>query len=207
MKSKMIDLTDKDFDFFKQTCKFWINLLGLVGWDILYSFHDLKEDVFGNISYNIDSRKARIRLNSVWPIEEYCVDQIRQTAFHEVMELLLGRIKCLGEFKYTREDEINEEIHNLIRIMENVFLPKFSQYDTGQADIYQHIHKGEIDQEVIVDFSFTQNERDLLTEDPAVISKMLEYYSNRMVESPEAMSDIERRHQIWSVFANNIKTP
>ena len=110
--------TEKDFELFKKECQKWVDYFGLHGWDIFYK-HKQKEDCFGCIDYDTAKRNAVIYLSIEWEDEYYSPEKIRETAFHEICELLFARIKIINLNRFVGDDEMDEEIHNIIRILEN----------------------------------------------------------------------------------------
>jgi hypothetical protein len=54
---------------------------------------------------------------------DYTNRKLNQTAFHEMMELRLGKLRDMAEQK-NNWDEVDEQIHTLIRTFENLMLNK-----------------------------------------------------------------------------------
>ncbi len=113
-----------DFEIFVKECKKWIEIYGLKGWSVYY-FHehnDKIENSGASIRFgSLEGRVSSIFLEPDWqgnPVTSY---QLRKSAFHEISELLFSRIYYLAAARFLHSDEeIEEEIHNLIRILENV---------------------------------------------------------------------------------------
>jgi len=116
---EMYETTDEDFIIFKQECQKWIEFFGLFGWDVFYYHENLKNRMFANCTYTGFNRIASIRLNKEFLKEHYSVYQLKQTAFHEICELLFARIHIINDSRFCGNDEMEEEIHNIIRILEN----------------------------------------------------------------------------------------
>lgn len=80
-------------------------------------------EVGGNraqICFRLGSRLATITLAKNWGHCEVTDEQIRCSAFHEVCELFLGRLAVLAKERFCVEEfQIDEEVHNIIRTMEN----------------------------------------------------------------------------------------
>lgn len=96
-------------------------LLGLLQYRIEIKSNN-KEDIRGNFNGNIISGTAFISYNLAWLSEDILEEKIKQTAFHEICELSLLKIRCYLK-EYYSENIVNELIHEQIRIMENVYLP------------------------------------------------------------------------------------
>jgi len=70
-------------------------------------------------------RLATINLSQTQTKSMSTKHEIKKSAFHEVTEgLLLTRMLKLAEYRFTTQDEINEEAHNITRILENVVFEK-----------------------------------------------------------------------------------
>ena len=118
-------VSKEDFEVFKKECDKWISFFGLCGWRIFYEFIDAGEDCYAQIRYNLLDRVATITLNLfIYDETERTEVDVKRSAFHEVCELLLARISLFGKERFVNENEIDEEIHNLIRIFENTIFTK-----------------------------------------------------------------------------------
>lgn len=115
--------TKQQFKVFKDECKKWIERFGLKGWRVEYCHEETDSNDRANITYYTSGRSAVINLSAVWGKNRTASISdsiIKQAAFHEVCELLLARLEMMakeeiGNSKYA----IEEEVHNLIRILEN----------------------------------------------------------------------------------------
>jgi len=109
--------TKKDFEIFKKEFLKWFNVFGLKDWKI-YFFHDqIDETSYANITYNVAGRVATVRFNLE---HNGRYNNIKETAFHEVCELLLGKLVAVAEYRYVTENEITEATHDIIRRLEKV---------------------------------------------------------------------------------------
>lgn len=115
--------TKEHFKIFKEECERWIDILGLKCWNVYYEHEESSSDCYADISYNIVGRVATIGLNKNWPDDTFDIDtetQLIRSAKHECFELLLGKLATMAAGKiYSSEDTINEEIHVIIRTLEN----------------------------------------------------------------------------------------
>jgi hypothetical protein len=117
--------TKKHFELFVKECKYWIDKFGIKGWDIEFTHKSLCDENKAGISWKIMSRIASINLEPKWgekqELYKTITDKvIRKTAFHEVCELLLGRLAMMADCKISNyRDAVEEETHNIIRIFEN----------------------------------------------------------------------------------------
>ena len=116
--------TAKHFKIFKEEAELWISRLGLVDWTVYFSHVEECPNTLASMTANIPNRGATINLGLDWSGEGISVGQLRETAFHEVFELLLARLSYLGECRFLQDEEIPEERHNIIRRFENLFYGK-----------------------------------------------------------------------------------
>jgi len=113
--------TAKHFKIFKEEAELWISRLGLVDWSVYFSHVKDHPDALASMTANIPNRGVTINLSTDWSGEEISVAQLKETAFHEVFELVLARLSYLGECRFLSDEEIPEERHNIIRRFENLF--------------------------------------------------------------------------------------
>ena len=118
--------TQRHFEVFKKECLKWIKRFGLQDWRVDF-FHEDWSDSYGQAKawckWNVNGRVVSFCLASEWNIPIKAKD-VQQTAFHEVGHLLLGRIDILAGTRYLCEDEIKEEVHAIIRRLENAVFRK-----------------------------------------------------------------------------------
>ena len=109
--------TAADFEVFKAECEYWIRYFGLIEYRIdFYHMGDGLGET--NVNKNRSDMVASISLGTKWentPISDY---MIRQTAFHEVIELLTWEYGDVVWNKTGQEYE-RTAAHRLIRRLEN----------------------------------------------------------------------------------------
>lgn len=115
--------TPEHFEIFKKECEKWIEIFGLKNWCVRY-YHKKDSDSapFSWTNYTYSGRAVDIFLNKVWAdkhnsLVEY---ELKQSAFHEVCEILLYPVRYLAECRFLTDSEIDPEIHNIIRTLESV---------------------------------------------------------------------------------------
>ena len=124
----MANTTQKHFEMFKKEFLRWVDRYGLTGWKLdfehgmsNYNSSNGNEDRDGGANAWLKIHSVTGRLATVGLSEEVDdVKDIKQYAFHEASELLLARLCFIAEARYCQQSEIEEERHNLIRILENV---------------------------------------------------------------------------------------
>jgi hypothetical protein len=126
----VLKTTKQDFLAFKTECEKWIGIFGLLGWKFYFQHKDDKELDGNTIAYCVFPQDAEdryltiglsVNIDTPVPVTRY---DILRSAFHEVMEGLLYKIQDLAKDRYVKPAEIREEIHNLIRILEEVIFER-----------------------------------------------------------------------------------
>ena len=113
--------TKEQFKAFKAECEKWIKCFGLLGWRFYYQHADIEGNQLAYCCFPDEPEDRVFTLGFTVNLgATYCDTDLKRSAFHEVMEALLYRIRYLAHVRYIQPEEINEEIHNLIRILENV---------------------------------------------------------------------------------------
>lgn len=111
-------LKEKHFKIFKDEFLHWIDVLGLKGWEFIFNHIEL-EDARAQIMPGQCGRVVIVLLNKTWDGQEPSDYELRRTGFHEALELFFSKITHLAHKRSVTEDDIEEENHNLIRILEN----------------------------------------------------------------------------------------
>lgn len=117
--SNFVELTDSDFELFKSHCESWLGFFGLFGWRVYYFFEEC-DGAYAEVRCDIIGRVASITLNKKVAKRDFDQHSLDRTAFHEVCEILFARVKSINNARYVADDEMEEEIHHLIRTLENV---------------------------------------------------------------------------------------
>lgn len=115
-----------DFELFVEEAKGFLELFGLLDWQVEFEHRDL--DSRANCRFSVQGRQAYITLGKDWTKHDtVSPERLRRSAFHEVYELLLADYyfaatdnEIGGEAKAQR---LERTTHALIRRMENVILP------------------------------------------------------------------------------------
>lgn len=115
--------TKAHFELFKKECWKWIEKFGLYDWQYYFFHEDWEDGNRATIKYNVKSRAASINLSPIWntPITNL---EVRRSAFHEVMEAMLGDLYLMGESREFDEALFVGESHKIIRRLENVVFDK-----------------------------------------------------------------------------------
>lgn len=118
----MVELKERDFQIFKDEAQYWIDQFGLLDWRIEFEFKKLDNDTYAQCDSQLLGRWAYLILNK-WQTEQISEYQIRQSAFHEVCELLLQELRRTALNETIPFDErmilTDAAAHSVIRRMEN----------------------------------------------------------------------------------------
>jgi len=124
MKTDIV-LNNKHFSLFKKECNKWIKILGLRNWKVYYQFRGL-DDSFGRTEWKYSGMVATISLAKIFPKPfDNLEQQIKETALHECLELLLASISSLAEDRTWDRLVFDKEIHCVIRTLEKLLYEKF----------------------------------------------------------------------------------
>ena len=103
----------REFEVFKRECDRWIRYWGLLSWGVKY-FHTADDDCDSHCLLPIDGSRGASLCLSLEP-----ENTPQENAFHEVAELLLGRIRILAMSRTATEEEIDGAIHEVIETLTN----------------------------------------------------------------------------------------
>lgn len=113
-------LTQKHFKLFRAECEKQLERLGLKGWKIYYQFKPLK-DSFGRSEWKYAGRVATITLATDFPKPfDNLEEQIKQTALHECLEILLASVSSLAEDRTWDRFVFDAALHDVIRTLEKL---------------------------------------------------------------------------------------
>ncbi len=110
-----------DFEQFQKHFRYYQNLFNLSGYKIYFK-HEPLERCFAEIDIAHETMIATVSLNS--ELEEDCKEflDIKQSARHEALHLLLGRMKWLACQRNITADELytaeEEAVHRLEAVIE-----------------------------------------------------------------------------------------
>lgn len=114
-------LSKKQFAVFQSEAEYWVAKFGLFDWELTIRMSDEYPDNRAScLCSDLQNRVAHLILTETW---EYAPEdrEIRLSAFHEVMELLLMNLRLYLTVIPGVDDEfVDGEVHRVIRIFENV---------------------------------------------------------------------------------------
>ena len=109
----------KDFDLFQVEFKKWQYRFGLTGYKVYFKYEPL-EDHFAEITISQGNMVATVRLNSKLPDKNKPHKDVRRSAKHEALHLLVGRLENNGRYRYCSENEIYEATEELVFKLEEL---------------------------------------------------------------------------------------
>ena len=110
-------------DQFNDRMKYWQRQFNLMDYELAPVTHAEIEDepaqtIVSDVIWHHCNRWARVRINKEWKDTKR---EINRVAFHEMLELRLGKLRDMAGAKYSF-DEVDEQIHIVIRVLENLIL-------------------------------------------------------------------------------------
>lgn len=124
--------TTKHFELFKSECEKWIERFGLLGHRFYFAHNDDKNDALAWCVYPDRHEDRAFTLGLTKTLDKDRFDgfepmDINRSAFHEVMEAFLYRLRNLAMCRFITPEEVEDEVHNIIRTLENVLYPKYKE--------------------------------------------------------------------------------
>ena len=109
-------LTKTDFETFKKECEKWIKVFGLLDWDVKYQFAEM-EGTAGRCIANYVGCNATIVFSPEFITGELTDKRshIKETALHEVLELLLYPLTSLTGERTFDDGEVTHQTHRVIQ--------------------------------------------------------------------------------------------
>ena len=115
----MTNKTSKsDFEFFKKWVLFYQKELGLTDWKIYFE-HEKADGCMAYINRDHTGRCCTIGLSKDWKHHPVSRDQIKTSARHEVLHLLLADLRHAGDIRQTTDEDFSIAEHSIIRRLEN----------------------------------------------------------------------------------------
>ncbi len=114
---------DKDFELFKSEFTRWQIRFGLIGYKVYFKYEPI-DTGFANIIINQGGMVATVKLNSKLSSEDILFKDVKRSAKHEALHLLVGRLEQDGRYRYSSENEIYEATEELVFRLENLIADK-----------------------------------------------------------------------------------
>ena len=108
-----------EFKLFQKYFLEYQKLFGLGGYKVYFK-HEPLADGFANITVAQADMVATVRLNSALSDREKPFMDVKQSAKHEALHLLLMRLEQLADYRYAQTSEICESVEELVHKLEGL---------------------------------------------------------------------------------------
>jgi hypothetical protein len=116
-KEKEYKISDDHFALFEYTVASFLDTLSLSDWEVTVKHAPLSGHL-AECYVDTTERACIITLNTVWDSTKPSDKAIRNTAIHEVFELLFMELRCMAK-ESTSADLVQAEIHSIINRLTN----------------------------------------------------------------------------------------
>jgi len=120
-------IDDSLYELFKKEAEYWLEKFGLTDWNVNFSHEDLnRPDRWSQVSYNWIGREVTISLNTQIDDKEIPKErtklekEIRKSAFHEIMHLVLADLEICARSREFNVDTLETILHACIHRLEKV---------------------------------------------------------------------------------------
>ena len=110
---------NKDFKLFTEEFKKWQAKFGLNGWRAYYRYMPI-DGLYARMSPNLISMTVSVDLNSRLPEESELFKDVKRSAKHEAIHLLLSRLEIYARNRYTNDTDITEAVEELVIKLEGL---------------------------------------------------------------------------------------
>ena len=111
-------MQESELKYFKERVCFWRDKFNLNDFSLSVIAGEVEDDAIADVKFDMVDRWAIITIDN--NIEGLLSKRIlNRVAFHEIMELRLGGLRSMMDHYY-HKDIIDEEIHIVIRVFENL---------------------------------------------------------------------------------------
>jgi len=111
----------KYLKLFRVKAEYWFKYFGLLDFDLFVRISSTNMDNLAEATCDHFAKSATITISKFWPDDQLNEYEVKCTAFHEVCEIMLSRLRALANGKFS-EEEVNETIHSVInRLQHTIF--------------------------------------------------------------------------------------
>jgi len=112
--------TKKHFEHFKKCFLIYANMWGLKEWRFDF-VHDDCGLALSTVNYDTSNKVVTVAFcRESGRLPPLTMKEVRETAKHEVHEMVVAELSVLAHDRFTTEDEIVRVRHTLVRRMDNV---------------------------------------------------------------------------------------
>ena len=110
---------DSDFELFQQEFKKWQQKFGLTGYRVYFK-HEKIDGCFAGIKINQGDMVVTVRLNKHLHADNKLFKDVKGSAKHEAIHLLVSRLEQDGHYRYCSKPEIYEATEELVNRLEGL---------------------------------------------------------------------------------------
>jgi len=111
-------ITKKEFELYKKECEKWLEVFGLQSWNVSIIQKEIDpEEAFGACEWEYENRCASLVLNTKCYLPNL---DIKETALHECLELLLCPLQDLAQCRNWDHSEWTKERHSVINTVARI---------------------------------------------------------------------------------------
>jgi len=110
---------NKDFELFQKEFKKWQVKFGLTGYSVYFRYEEL-DGSFASIDVKQEAMVATVRLNSKPDDDVKQFKDIKRSAKHEALHLLINKLEARGRERYVSPPEIYEASEELVVKLEEL---------------------------------------------------------------------------------------
>jgi len=108
-----------DFGLFQKYFKEYQQRFGLIGYKVYFKYEPL-EHSFASVAVAQNDMVATVSLNSELPLKDKSFKDVKHSAKHEALHLLLSRLEHRAYARYVAEEEIYEAVEELVFKLEGL---------------------------------------------------------------------------------------
>jgi len=116
----------EDFKLFQKCFREYQQRFGLTGYKTYFKYRRL-ENNFAQVTVQQNSMVATVTLNSKLSNSSRPFKDIRRTAKHEAIHLLLSRLEHRASSRYTAEEEVYEAVEEIVFKLEGLIKDRSSK--------------------------------------------------------------------------------
>ena len=103
-------------ELFKKEANYWLNYFGLLDFDVQIKISENNEECLAFVIVSHPNKIVVLKISKLW--DELSDLKIRETAFHEVCEVLLSRLRSLACGTFS-DEVVDETCHSIIGRLQN----------------------------------------------------------------------------------------
>ncbi len=112
--------TKKDFKLFEKECLYWIDIFGLIDYEVAIDHKDYLERVRSCCFIDVVGRCSTIALSEDWEDNKITKKEIKRVAFYGALELLIVELFHYSRERFVTRDQIEAASHRIIRVLEKL---------------------------------------------------------------------------------------